>query len=285
MGKKTGKIVYNVTDRGRSHVGKDRHFDLRALASLVNGPAVQEKVKNRDLLGFYGHSLRMKFGINPPEWAMVGGKQIFFEPALVTTHLAADEQGNIEHETEFLDTEPGKMSARLHDSKTGGFSSAINVRPVGGVHVPYEFGGFDYVHEPNYTTNRGYVFDSVNGEANLDELVFDSVMSDMHQQQTVMNQIFDSLQADHMLAMQTIERMREENEELLSMLAQARPGVVLDSARGHQAPSLAGRRNATADFARRAAGFAHASLTPLDALKEGDTDAALEYARRHFGAA
>ncbi|ABO60644.1 hypothetical protein LA345_39160 (plasmid) [Burkholderia vietnamiensis] len=283
MGKKTGKIVYNVHERGREHVGKERLFDLRALASLVNGDAVQEKVRNRDLLGYYGHSIRVKFGIEPPEWAMVNGKQIFFEPAVVTTYLCADENGNIEHETEFLDTEPGKMAARLHDSKAGGFSSAIQAVPNGLAHVPKKFGGFDYVHEPNYTTNRGYVFDSASGELDMNELVFDSVMTDMHHQQAAMNLIFDSLQADHTLAMQALERLREENEELLSLLSAARPGVVLDSAREHQAPTLTGRR-ATADFERRANSFASASLVSLDTLKEGDENAGAAYARKYFGA-
>jgi hypothetical protein len=284
MGNKTGKITYNVTERGRAHIGKDRKFDLRALAALVNGPVVQERVKNRDLLGYYGHHIRLRFGIMPPEWVMMGDKQITIEPALVTTSLQADENGNIEHESEFLDTDSGKVAERLHASRTGGFSSAIKAESRYGSDVPTAFGGFDYVFEPNFTANRGYVLDST---ADSGELLLDSVMSDWNQQNAAMNVIFDSLQSDHMLAMQTITRMREENEELLSLLAASKtvkPGtLVLDSTGGHEAPLRLSRR-ATDDFTRRAASFHNAPLAGYAQENDGDdADAALNFARAHYG--
>ncbi|MDF0506515.1 hypothetical protein POK33_37820 [Burkholderia cenocepacia] len=288
MGTRTERITYNVGDRGREHIGTDRHFDLRALARLVNSPAMQEKVKNRDLVGYYGHSIRMKFGINPPEWIVVDGRQINLEPALVTTYLSADENGNIEHEAEFLDTAPGKIAARLHSSRTGGFSSAIDAASRGGFHVPTKFGGFDYVLEPNYTTNRGYVFDSASTSGG--DVVFDSVVSEWNQQNAAMNLIFDSMQADYDRALEVIERFREENEALLSMLSNTSGNrdLVLDGV------DLSGRRplvagQGTAAFARRAAAFDGAPLAAFDRPDSDEQDAAsdgaLNFARKHYGVA
>ena len=172
MGIKTGRIKYNVNNRGRAFRGKDRHFDTTALAKLVNGGACQERVAKGDMLGYYGHWPRVKFGMEPIEGGIVGGKAVAIEPAIRTTFLKAYDDGTIEHESEFLETEPGKAAARLFLSKAGGFSSAIDAPKRGNVNVPSAFYGFDYVLEPNYTTNRGYMLDSVNGE---DGLILDQV--------------------------------------------------------------------------------------------------------------
>jgi hypothetical protein len=286
MAKKTGKIAYNVHERGRKHHGQDRHFNLRALASLVNSPAVQERVKNRDLLGYYGHTIRAKFGMNPPEWVVVDGKQINIEPAIVTTYLAADENGNIEHDSEFLDTAPGQTAQRLYNSRTGGFSSAIRADPGRAGVVPTLFAGFDYVFEPNFTTNRGYLFDSVGGVES--DVLLDSVIAEQ-QHCRAMNAIFDSLQCDHELAMQTIARLQEENEEMLSMLSKAGTAgagvVLLDSTAGARPMTVS--KAATGAFLKRAAAFKAGDLTPFEAEKEdkpaGSEDDALALTRARYG--
>lgn len=284
MGIKTGRIRYNLTQRGREHIGKDRKFDLRAMAALVNSPAVQERVKNRDLLGYYGHHIRMRFGLTPPEWVVVDGKQINIEPAIVTTHLSADENGNIEHETEFLDTAAGKIAARLYDSRTGGFSSAIHATPRGNFDVPTIFAGFDYVFEPNFTTNRGYQFDSTGMSG---DMVFDSVMAEWNQSNAAMVAIYDSLQADHTRAMETLAKLQEENEELLSLLARggAAGQLVLDAVGGpHATPMLLDRR-ATAAFEHRATAFAGATLPAMQKLPEEEPkdDGSMDRINRHYG--
>lgn len=160
MGTKTDIIRFNVKDRGRRHRGQDRNFDTAALAALINGPEVQERVKNRDLVGYWGHWPRVKFGLEPGEAALVKGKVVNLEPAVVTTHLKAYPDGTIEHQAEFLDTAPGRLTERMHASRVGGFSSAINAPRRGSMQVPVSFHGFDYVQEPNFTGNRGYAFDS-----------------------------------------------------------------------------------------------------------------------------
>jgi hypothetical protein len=225
---KTEIITFNVKNRGRKHRGSDRNFDTAALANLINSGAVQERVKNGDLHGYYGHWPREKFGMQPPEGAVVDGRQVEIIPALVTTLLQADPDGTIRHQAKFLDTPAGQLAARLYKSKTGGFSSAINSRRVGGMSVPTGFFGFDYVLEPNFTGNRGYeiTLDSA-GQPEVSE--FDAV-EEYNQSIIATNALFDSIQSqfdavsslnEQLLA--TNQRLVEENEALVSMLARAKP--------------------------------------------------------------
>lgn len=271
-------IKFNVGNRGRTHRGKDRNFDTRALAALVNSPETQERVRNRDMLGYYGHWQRMKFGLIPPETVLVSGKMVNIEPAIVTTYLRADPDGTIEHKTEFLDTAAGKLAARLSRSKTGGFSSAIDARPRNGLDVPTMFGGFDYVLEPNFTTNRGYTFDGVMED---DSVIFDFVMQDFSQNNAAVLSLYDSLQADHALALATMQKLMEDNEELLSALARG-GNTVLDGVDG-QRPTLLSKQ-ATQAFTARSAGFMGASLARLEALTdESGGDAMLDRAKQQWG--
>lgn len=281
MPQETDLIRYNVTQRGRTHRGKDRNFDLRALVSLVNSPEIQERVKNRDMLGYYGHWQRMKFGMMPPETAIVDGKTVNIEPAIVTTYLRAEPDGTIEHRSEFLDNAPGKIAARLHKSRTGGFSSAIHATPRGNVDVATLFAGFDYVLEPNYTTNRGYVFDSAGMAA--DGSVFDFVMQEYNQSAAHMAALYDSLQGDHMMAMQTVQRLQEENEQMLSMLAAGTGRAVLDGVDlSGVAPRMVSKQ-ATSHFAATAAMFRAAKLTGLESLPDPKGDLILDQVSNHYG--
>lgn len=216
---RTGPITYNVRERGRQHRGQSRNFDTAALAGIVNGPEVQERVKNRDLVGYFGHWPRVMFGMNPGEGGVHDGKQITLEPALVTTMLRADAAGNIEHEAEFLDTAPGRTAKRLFSSKAGGFSSAINCREHQGRDVAIGFYGFDYVMEPNFTTNRGYALDGVAADSGL---VLDDAMRESQQTIKVLDGLYTALQGDHDRMAQAFMRATAERDELIDMLAKGR---------------------------------------------------------------
>ena len=200
-------ITYNLKDRGRQYRGKERNFNIRSIVSAINGPACQERVKNRDMLGYYGHWPRIKFGMVPQEGGMDSGRPSLVEPALVTTFLKAHDDGTIEHKAEFLSTDSGQVAAKLFSSRAGGFSSAIDqTRP--------EFFGFDYVLEPNYSTNRGYTLDDVNG------MTLDDIEAAIYDEQLrgVMR-LLDSANGERERANDVIERLSAENEHLLSMLA------------------------------------------------------------------
>ena len=269
-------IRYNVNERGRIYRGQDRNIDLRVLTSMVNSPAVQERVRNRDMVGYYGHWQRMKFGMRPPETVIVGGKAVNLEPAIVTTYLRAESDGTIEHRTEFLETASGKVAARLNKSRTGGFSSAIDAYPRGNVSVPTLFAGFDYVLEPNYTTNRTYLLDDVTGAQ--DGSIFDFVMRDAAH----MAGLYDNLQSDHSIALQTLAKMQEENEELLSLLSSRGAGAMFDSAAEGISPRLVAKAR-TDHFARISGMFKTAEIARLDSLPDSKGDAFLDQAAQHYG--
>ena len=152
----TPVIRYNLKDRGRQHTGQHRNFNIKAICDAINGPACQEMVASRGMLGFYGHLPRVRYGMAPVEGGIEGGKYAPVEPAIVTTYLKADYDGNVEHRAQFLDTAAGRLAAKLWEEKVGGFSSAIDQsRP--------EFYGFDYVAQPNYLNNsfRGIALDEI----------------------------------------------------------------------------------------------------------------------------
>lgn len=213
---KTGVIRFNVTDRGRKHRGVDRNFDTAALATVVNSPEVQERVRKRDLHGYFGHGPRSAFGMTPPEFGIVAGKQVTLEPALVTTLLKGMADGTIEHEAEFLDNPPGRAAKRLFSNKVGGFSSAISCREYGGRDVPTSFHGFDYVLEPNFSTNRGWALDSATHASGM---VLDDAIAENATTLRVLDGLYNDLQGDYDRALQHASRLEQENQELIAMLA------------------------------------------------------------------
>lgn len=180
MSKKTRTITYNLADRGRAHNGVDRSdLDIRSAVNRINALDVQELVSSGDLYGYYGHELRARFGMNPPDvWVNPQtGENIRIEPALRTIELSADNDGNVTTRHEFLDTDSGKYSQRLYANNAGGFSSAMLRRMnEAGKYEVTGFAGFDYVRQPNYNTNRGDgMFDSLFWIEDAEEVAFDSM--------------------------------------------------------------------------------------------------------------
>lgn len=217
-------IKYNLKDRGRRFTGKERNFNIQAICSEINGPACQERVKLRDLVGFYGHWPRRIWGLNAAEGGIANGKAQKVEPAIVSTHLRAYQDGTIEHKVEFLDTEAGQLAARLYNGKTGGFSSAID-------EINNRFYGFDYVLSPNYSGNRGY-------ELTMDDtegMTLDDMASASYKEQVSgMLALYDSATALNDALADTCDNLRAENEQLLSMLASGKmkPILTLDGTAG-----------------------------------------------------
>lgn len=206
----TSLITYNLKDRGRKFRGKERNFHLKRLADSINGGSTQERVKNRDMIGYYGHWARLKFGLNPSE----GNGQVVVEPAIVTTFLQANDDGTIQHKAEFLNTKAGQLAAQLFGSRTGGFSSAIDEKN-------HEFFGFDYVLEPNYSTNRGYelTLDSVTGNFSVKGMTLDDIMAaEYNDQLSGAMALIDNLNSVHSFTLDSLKRLQEENEELHSMI-------------------------------------------------------------------
>ncbi len=164
----TKAITYNLAERGRKHNGIDRSdVNIRSIVEKINSPQVQELVQSGDLVGYYGHEIRQRFGMHPPDtWVNPQtGETVRLEPAFKTISLTADNNGNVTARHEFLDTDSGNYSMRLYKNKTGGFSSAIpRKRGSDGLYHATGFSGYDYVLQPNYDKNRG--------DGQLDKILF-----------------------------------------------------------------------------------------------------------------
>lgn len=283
MGQKTGLIRFNLNDRGHRAFGKPRQFATREIAAHINSDFTQERVRARNVLGFYGHWPRVKFGAIAAEGGVgPNGKPAVVEPAIVTTSLKAYPDGTIEHETEFLDTDAGQIAAKLHNSRAGGFSSVID-------NVQNAFIAFDYVLEPNFKANRGYslddaysalTMDGADGEGNrltLDQL--DAAIRD--EQLHAMNLVLDSAneyrnataQALDMSA-QTITHLERERAELLSLLARTSPerALTFDSAGAEALKGVVLDAAGAQDMIARAQAFQSAHLAGFSAPPEDKTD-------------
>lgn len=283
MGKKTGMITYNVHNRGRKALGVDRHFDTVALAALINGPATQEKVKLGDMLGYFGHWPRVKFGMATQEGGILDGKAVSLPVAIRTTFLSADNEGNITHQAEFLDTNEGRMAERMYDSNAGGFSSAIDAVPRTKPSIPTEFYAMDFVAVPNYDGNRGYraMLDAVASVVDEEREEMFALLDAVAEESNIAMNMFDALHRQHMVALETLTRVTDENDLLVGRLAmRSANSPVLDAimGEGRLAPM---RGTVTNDFDR----FRSEPLVPLQVLKEEKrSDNSPEAnALRHYG--
>lgn len=261
MGEKTGKIAYNLKDRGYKAFGSPRNFNIPLVNSMINSAACQEAIKARTLVGFYGHWPRVKFGAVAAEGGMDGKTQVNVEPAVVTVFAKAYQDGTIEHEQEFLDTDAGEKARKAYNSRVGGFSSVIN-------EPKRYFGGMDYVFAPNYMGNRGFTLDSAYAQAH--DALYDCLLDDAHAQRLSLEDIDRYISLEHQMALEVsldnahAERMRfnhmiEERdaqiEELFSLLAKTNPQAATqyDSASmasGYQGRSVMLYDSATADLMR-----------------------------------
>lgn len=229
---KTGIITYNLAERGRKARGQDRNLDLPMAARLINSPAVQEMVAQGDMIGWYGHWPREKFGINAVEGAVVNGQAVALVPAIRTVHLKAYDDGTVEHDTQFLNTAAGKIAARNWQSKVGGFSSAMLTKSIGGKAVATTFAGFDYVLEPNYTANRGYslALDGVAADSPEHALLLDALERQQELEQAAL--MLDSLQGQYDSLLASVAHLGQENEYYRERLIRAGVNLtVLDAVR------------------------------------------------------
>jgi hypothetical protein len=159
----TKAITYSLKDRGYKIAGKDRsNVDVSAMVAMMNSPLVQEIIANGTMYGYYGHEIRQRFGMIPPETAKLEGRLVRLEPACRTVELSATKDGTVTHKQEFLENDAGEHAYQNYKGRVGGFSIASNYKPtVNGMLAPSQFGGFDYTRQPNFAANTSYgLFDS-----------------------------------------------------------------------------------------------------------------------------
>lgn len=236
MGKRTGVIRYNLNNIKRSFTGQPRKIDIDAAMRLFNGAALQEAIQKGDIYGYIGHQYREKYGLDVPETVMVDGAPVVLEPSVRTIYLKCYPTGDVEHEQEFLDTAPGRVGARLWDSKAYGFSSAIFAPEEGGVRVPKGYFGMDLVRAPNYDDNRGYavMLDSVSpGLFTADTFASESaaLMDSVDSMIKASDSYAEGLSIDILAQYRINDELLEYNARLLEQLSQAKiEAPMLDSA-------------------------------------------------------
>lgn len=177
------KCEYSLFDQGRKYTGNHRKYVLENAQAIAVDPAIRERIGLRECLGFYGHGRRvmakkMRIGeveaVKLPDGTSIVVSNI---PSNVTTALEVRGDGTIYHEQELLDTEPGRIVAQLNTSKIGGFSWACPGTD-GGRTKPTTlagFEGFDYVLNPGFSANRGYVLESADAGPVTQDLILESL--------------------------------------------------------------------------------------------------------------
>ncbi|WP_085618848.1 MULTISPECIES: hypothetical protein [unclassified Pseudomonas] len=242
MGTRTGVIRYNMNETGRTFTGTPRKVDIDAAMRVVNGAAVQEAVKNGDIVGYIGHQNREKFGLDTPESVIVNGTQVILEPAVRTIYIKCFPDGTLEHEQEFLDTAAGRIGQRLWESGAYGFSSVFYAPDEGGMRTPKNYFGMDLVRGPNFVANRSpAMLDSVSAGgagaeydyASESAALMDSI--DRHVQQV--ESMAASISKDYVEQCRQNDELVEQNARLLERLRQLdKGGAMLDNA-GSASPS------------------------------------------------
>lgn len=170
---KTISASFNLFNEGRQYTGNHRKYVLESVQAMIASPATRERIQLREGLGYLGHGRRQILGkLDPGEVEQIrlpSGEMLLVEniPACVTTALTIGDDGTVTHTQELLDTKPGQVAQALNDSKVGGFSWATGGNDGGafGATRVKSFHGFDYVMNPNFSSNRGYaIFESAEGQ-------------------------------------------------------------------------------------------------------------------------
>jgi hypothetical protein len=165
----TIKCQYNLFREGRTYSGHHRNYILESARNVCMAPETRERIRLREAFGYFGHGRRQLAGkLNLSEVETVrlpGGQSIILEnvPSNVTTYFQIDENGNVEHHQEILEhNKPGQIVLGLHKSRVGGFSWAMDGSDGGarGKTTTSAFYGFDYVLNPGFAENRGFVLES-----------------------------------------------------------------------------------------------------------------------------
>lgn len=170
------ECAYNLFHEGRKYTGNHRNYILENARGIAESEATKEKIKLREALGYYGHGRRVlakKMDLTEVEAVKLpdGGTAIISNvPSNVTTAFTVADDGTVTHSQEILDTETGKIVSGLHKSRVGGFSWACPGSDGGrnGATRLSGFSGFDYVLNPGFALNRGYVLESAaDGESGV----------------------------------------------------------------------------------------------------------------------
>lgn len=204
---------FSLLHEGRKYSGQHRKYVIENAREVCYSPETRERIKLREALGYYGHGRRVlsnKMQLQEVDViTLPDGQQAMVSniPSNLTTQFDVAEDGTVTHTQELLDTETGKIVAGLNASRVGGFSWACPGRDgkTKGVTTLTGFSGFDYVLQPGFAENRGYVLESalaptllesvaaiVGDDARAEQLVAGWRLADAHRLTELEDSIFES---------------------------------------------------------------------------------------------
>lgn len=182
MANEVVKIKFSLLDEGRKYTGHHRKYILESARTVCYAPETREGIQLREKFGFLGHGRRVLTGkLQLGETELVrlpNGQSILLEniPSNVTTFFEVSQNGDVEHHQELLlENEPGKTVFGLHKSRVGGFSWACGGADGGamGATKINSFEGFDYVLNPGFSANRGYILESA--DAGTRDMILENI--------------------------------------------------------------------------------------------------------------
>jgi len=180
----TIKCNFNLFQEGRKHTGHHRHYLLESAMTTCYAPETREKIQLREAFGYFGHGRRQiarKLHLEEVESVKLpDGSVVIIEniPSNVTTFFEINKKGEVEHHQEILeDNKPGQVVAGLHKNRVGGFSWAMKGYDggVAGKTAVADFYGFDYVLNPGFSSNRGYLLENAGEAENTRDMILESL--------------------------------------------------------------------------------------------------------------
>jgi len=175
------KCNFNLLNEGRKYTGHHRNYILESAVKVCYAPETREGIRLREKLGYLGHGRReiaRKLQLSEVEPVKLpDGSTIIVEnvPSNITVFFEVNKDGNVEHHQEILETAPGKVVSGLNTSKVGGFSWAcggVDGGAVGATRLT-NFHGFDYVMNPGFSANRGYILENADGKTR--DMILESI--------------------------------------------------------------------------------------------------------------
>jgi len=248
----TIKCRFNLFEEGRKYTGHHRKYILENARNICYAPETREGLRLREKLGYFGHGRRQMAGkvqiaeterVEMPDGSMAVIENV---PSSVTTFFEIDKAGNVDHHQEVLtETQPGKIVSALNKSKIGGFSWAMGGQD-GGPHSATRvssFEGFDYVMNPGFSANRGYILESADSvdmvlegicKSGVDEAVAGKYLESWKlSAQTYAIELEDRLANAEVLESALVENNEKLTEQVSQLIAQlnARRELVTECAK------------------------------------------------------
>jgi len=211
------KCGFNLFREGRKYTGHHRAYILENAREVCYSPETREGIRMREKLGYFGHGRRQLAGkvrIGEVEKIVTpDGSSLVLEniPSNVTTSFEIDAAGNVSHTQEMLlENAPGKIVAGLNQNRVGGFSWAMGGRDGGkhGATRLSSFEGFDYVIDPGFSENRGYILESAESK----DMILESVCSILGVDDAGAEKIVQGWAASSQFYAAELERRLEEAE-------------------------------------------------------------------------